>query len=209
MREMTRIGMWLFPDVEELDFAGPWEVLAFWAREMPGSGAEVFTFARDPGPLCCRKGLTVVPDVHWADAAAPPACDVVLVPGGEGNRPLIGQDWVRAALRGWHEAGTLVTSVCSGSLLLADAGLLAGREAATHWSVVPVLEALGAIPSDDRYVDLGDVVTASGVSAGIDMALHLVRRLAGEDVAGMVRRGIQYDPEPPVPNVQPPTAVAG
>jgi transcriptional regulator GlxA family with amidase domain len=198
---MTRIGIWLFEDVEELDFAGPWEVLAFWAREIPGSDAEVFTFARTAGPVTCRKGLRVLPDVVWEDGAPPPACDVVLVPGGEGNRPLLGQDAVREALRGWHDAGTLVTSVCSGALLLADAGLLTGREATTHWSVVPYLEALGATFRDERFVDLGDVVTAAGVSAGIDMALHLVARLADERTAGLVRRGIQYDPAPPVENV--------
>ena len=115
---MTRIGLWLFEDVEELDVVGPWEVLASWAQGHPEDGVEVFTFARDPGPIRCRKGLRVLPDVVWADGDRPPACDVVLVPGGEGNRALIGRPWVREALRGWHAGGTLVTSVCSGALLL-------------------------------------------------------------------------------------------
>jgi transcriptional regulator GlxA family with amidase domain len=126
---------------------------------------------------------------------------VVLVPGGEGNRPLVGQEWVREALRGWHAGGTLVTSVCSGALLLADAGLLDGRPATTHWSVAADLARMGAgidVRAGERFVDAGDVVTSAGVSAGIDMALHLVDRLGSRERAREVRREIQYDPAPPV-----------
>jgi transcriptional regulator GlxA family with amidase domain len=198
---MIRIGFWLFPGVEELDVAGPWEVLGSWAVDHPGDVVEVFSFAREAGPLRCRNGLQLVPDLVWADGEDPPACDVVLVPGGEGNRPLVGRPWVRDALRGWHAGGTLVTSVCSGALLLADAGLLDGRAATTHWSVTDVLAGLGTgveVREDERFVDLGDVVTSAGVSAGIDMALHLVARLASPDRARQVRREIQYDPAPPV-----------
>jgi transcriptional regulator GlxA family with amidase domain len=198
---MTRIGFWLFPGVEELDVAGPWEVLASWAVDHPGDGVEVFSFAREPGPLRCRNGLQLVPDVVWAEGEGPPACDVVLVPGGEGNRPLVGRPWVRDALRGWHAGGTLVTSVCSGALLLADAGLLDGRAATTHWSVTDDLARLGTgvdVRGEERWVDLGDVVTSAGVSAGIDMALHLVARLGSPERARQVRRELQYDPAPPV-----------
>jgi transcriptional regulator GlxA family with amidase domain len=198
---MTRIGLWLFEDVEELDVVGPWEVLASWAQGHPEDGVEVFTFARDPGPIRCRKGLRVLPDVVWADGEPQPGCDVVLVPGGEGNRPLIGRSWVREALGGWHAGGTLVTSVCSGALLLADAGLLDGRAATTHWSVTGDLARMGAgidVRGEERFIDLGDVVTSAGVSAGIDMALHLVARLGSVERAREVRREIQYDPAPPV-----------
>jgi len=198
---VTRIGLWLFPDVEELDVVGPWEVLATWAGGHPEDGVEVFTFARELGPIGCRKGLRVLPDVVWADGAPAPACDVVLVPGGEGNRPLIGRGWVREALRGWRARGTLVTSVCSGALLLADAGLLDGRPATTHWSVTGILAGMGTgidVRAEERFVDAGDVVTSAGVSAGIDMALHLVARLGSPDRAREVRREIQYDPAPPV-----------
>ena len=201
LQPMTRIGLWLFEDVEELDVVGPWEVLASWAQAHPEDGVRVFTFARDPGPIRCRKGLRVLPGVVWADGEAPPACDVVLVPGGEGNRPLIGRPWVREALRGWHAGGTHVTSVCSGALLLADAGLLDGRAATTHWSVSADLARMGAgidVREDERFVDSGDVVTSAGVSAGIDMALHLVARLGSVERAREVRREIQYDPAPPV-----------
>jgi transcriptional regulator GlxA family with amidase domain len=198
---MTRIGLWLFEDVEELDVAGPWEVLGSWAHDHPEDGIEVFTFANDPGPIRCRNGLRVLPDVVWGPGEDPPACDVVLVPGGEGNRPLVGQAWVREALRGWHAGGALVTSVCSGALLLADAGLLDGRPATTHWSVTGDLARLGTgidVQAHERFVDAGDVVTSAGVSAGIDMALHLVARLGSVERARQVRREIQYDPAPPV-----------
>jgi transcriptional regulator GlxA family with amidase domain len=198
---MTRIALWLFEDVEELDVVGPWEVLGSWAQDHPEDGVEVFTFARRPGPIRCRKGLRVLADVVWDPGTDRPACDVVLVPGGEGNRPLLGQEWVREALRGWHAGGTLVTSVCSGALLLADAGLLDGRPATTHWSVAADLARMGAgidVRAAERFVDAGDVVTSAGVSAGIDMALHLVDRLGSAERARQVRRDIQYDPAPSV-----------
>jgi transcriptional regulator GlxA family with amidase domain len=100
-----------------------------------------------------------------------------------------------------HESVTVTTSVCTGSLVLAAAGLLAGRPATTYWSALDLLASTDPsiqVRPTDRYVDDGDIITSSGVSAGIDMALHLVRRLAGEDRARQVRKGIQYDPEPPV-----------
>jgi transcriptional regulator GlxA family with amidase domain len=108
---------------------------------------------------------------------------------------------VRAWLRGIAASGALVTSVCTGSLVLADAGLLDGRPATTHWGSLELLPTLGRdleVRPDDRFVDSGDVVTAAGVSAGIDMALHLVARLHSPERAREVRRYIQYDPEPPV-----------
>ncbi len=132
---MTRIALWLFEDVEELDVVGPWEVLGSWAQDHPEDGVEVFTFARRPGPIRCRKGLRVLADVVWDPGTDRPACDVVLVPGGEGNRPLLGQEWVREALRGWHAGGTLFTSVCTVALLNADAVQIESRQATTHWTV--------------------------------------------------------------------------
>ena len=194
----TRIGFYLFEGVEELDFAGPWEVLGSWAEVWPDDGVEVLTFADAAGPVACAKGLTVVPGTT-ADAVG--ALDVVLVPGGRGVAPLIGDERVRAMVRSWAGAGTLLTSVCTGSLVLADAGLLDGRAATTYWASFDDLQALapGVEPRpDDRFVDAGEVVTAAGVSAGIDMALHLVARLHSVDRARAVRRYIQYDPQPPV-----------
>lgn len=195
---MTTIGIAVFPGVEELDFVGPWEVLRTWQRYWPADGADVLLLAAEEGPVTCAKGMIVLPAHTWAGA---PALDVVVYPGGQGTRPQLGDERVRSWVRGLAAGGTLVTSVCTGALVLADAGLLDGRPATTHWASLDLLAELGTdveVRPDDRYVDSGSIITASGVSAGIDMALHLVRRLAGEDRAKEVRHAIQYDPEPPV-----------
>ena len=195
---MPTIAIALFPDVEELDFAGPWEVLSFWSRVWPDDGASVFTVASSLDPIVCAKGLRVLPDHTWESA---PPFDVLVYPGGMGTRPQLGDEAVRSRVRGLADRGVLMTSVCTGSLVYADAGLLDGRPATTHWGSLDKLASLGQdieVRPDDRFVDSGEVITASGVSAGIDMALHLVRRLHSEERAKEVRRGIQYDPEPPV-----------
>jgi transcriptional regulator GlxA family with amidase domain len=194
----TRIGVLLFDGVEELDWAGPWEVLASWAQRWPDDGIEVFTLAGEDGPVTCAKGARVLPDRTLAGAGP---LDVLVYPGGRGTREHVDDsdrlDWVRGVAAG----GALVTSVCTGALVLAAAGLLDGRAATTHWSTLDRLATLGtdvAVRPDDRFVDAGDVITAAGVSAGIDMALHLVARLHSPGRAREVRRYIQYDPRPPV-----------
>lgn len=199
MTSPTRhIGIVLFPDVEELDVVGPWEVLAFWTHHWPEDGYDVFCLSRVGGDVRCAKGLTI--QAHHSFADAPPM-EVLVYPGGRGTRPQLEDqeqlDWVRQQ----RDHVPLLTSVCTGSLVLAAAGLLRGRPATTHWESLGTLSELDPtieVRADERFVDDGDVVTASGVSAGIDMALHLVRRLAGADRAREVRRGIQYDPMPPV-----------
>jgi transcriptional regulator GlxA family with amidase domain len=194
----VRIGIALFENAEELDFAGPWEVLAAWATQWPEDGVEVFTVSDTLEPVRCAKGLRVLPDHTWETAGQ---IDVLLYPGGQGTRPQLGDENVRVRLRGLAADGTLMTSVCTGSLVYADAGLLDGRPATTYWGQLELLASLGKdidVHADDRFVDDGDVVTAAGVSAGIDMALHLVARLHSEERAREVRRYIQYDPEPPV-----------
>jgi transcriptional regulator GlxA family with amidase domain len=193
-----RIAIFLFDGAEELDWAGPWEVLAAWSRQWPDDGVEVFSVARTDGPVTCAKGLRVLPDYSWETA---PAADLVLVPGGRGTRALAQDEPVLDWVRGQHERGRLVTSVCTGALVLAAAGLLRNRPAATWWGAFDELLAIDSTIEprrDDRFVDDGDVVTAAGVSAGIDMALHLVARLHSVERARDVRRYIQYDPEPPV-----------
>jgi transcriptional regulator GlxA family with amidase domain len=158
----------------------------------------VFTLAREDRTITCAKGLRVLPDETWESA---PPLDVLVYPGGRGTRPQLGDETVREWMRGIAASGALVTSVCTGSLVLADAGLLDGRPATTHWGSLEVLPTLGhdiEVRPDDRFVDTGDVITAAGVSAGIDMALHLVARLHSPERAREVRRYIQYDPEPPV-----------
>jgi transcriptional regulator GlxA family with amidase domain len=192
------IGVALFDGAEELDWAGPWEVLAAWATQWPDDGVRVLTLAREAGTITCAKGLRVLPDETWESA---PPLDVLVYPGGLGTRrELVDEavlDWVREIAAG----GTVVSSVCTGSLVLAAAGLLDGRPATTHWQSLALLPTLGReieVRPDDRFVDDGSVITAAGVSAGIDMALHLVARLHSRERAREVRRYIQYDPEPPV-----------
>jgi len=192
------IGVFLFDGAEELDWAGPWEVLAAWAQRWPDDGAAVLTVAREDAPVACAKGLRVLPDHSWRSA---PPLDVLLVPGGHGTRALLEDDDALAWTRACSARARLVASVCTGSLVLAAAGLLRGRPAATHWSAFDLLLELDPTIEarrDDRFVDDGDIVTAAGVSAGIDMALHLVARLHSVERAREVRRYIQYDPDPPV-----------
>lgn len=196
---LTRqIGILLFDDVEELDAVGPWEVLAHWTLEYPQDGWAVSCLSRDGRPVTAAKGLVLGAHVALADA---PALDVLLHPGGQGTRRLLRDpahlDWVRAQ----RAAVPLMTSVCTGSLVYAAAGLLQGRPATTYWGAIDELHALDPtidVREHERWVDDGDLITSSGVSAGIDMALHLVIRLAGADRAREVKRGIQYDPQPPI-----------
>ena len=192
------IGVALFEGAEELDWAGPWEVLAAWAVQWPDDGVRVFTLAREEGTITCAKGLRVVPEETWASA---PPLDVLVYPGGRGTRRELADGAVLDWVRGLAENGTVVASVCTGSLVLAAAGLLDGRPATTHWQSLELLPTLGKeieVRPEDRFVDTGSVITAAGVSAGIDMALHLVSRLHSTERAREVRRYIQYDPEPPV-----------
>jgi transcriptional regulator GlxA family with amidase domain len=192
------IGVALFDGAEELDWAGPWEVLAAWSLQWPDDGVRVFTLARSDGVVTCAKGLRVLPDETWETA---PPLDVLVYPGGRGTRTELADEAVLDWVRGLCSGGTVVASVCTGSLVLAAAGLLDGKPATTHWGSLELLPTLGRdieVRPDDRFVDNGNVITAAGVSAGIDMALHLVARLHSKERAREVRRYIQYDPEPPV-----------
>jgi transcriptional regulator GlxA family with amidase domain len=195
---IRQIGILLFDGVEELDAVGPWEVLAYWARSYPEDRYAILCMSRDGGPVTGAKGLVL--GAHVAIEQAPPL-EVLVHPGGRGTQPLLDDqahlDWVRAQ-RG---SVPLMTSVCTGSLVYAAAGLLRGRPATTYWGSVDQLRALDSsveVLEQERWVDDGDLITSAGVSAGIDMALHLVARLAGVERARQVRRGIQYDPQPPV-----------
>lgn len=196
--DTRKIGILLFPDVEELDAIGPWEVLSYWTRTFPEDGWQVFCFSADGKPVACAKGLTV--EAHHAMADLP-GLDVLLHPGGRGTRPQLEDEqhleWVRSQRR----SVPLMTSVCTGSLVYAAAGLLAGRPATTHWASLDRLAELDPsidVRPDERFVDDGGMITSAGISAGIDMALHLVARLVSPERARQVRRGIQYDPQPPV-----------
>jgi len=196
--EPRQIGILLFDGVEELDAVGPWEVLASWTREHPTDGYAVCCLSRNGGPVTAAKGLVL--GAHRALIGAP-ALEVLVHPGGAGTRPLLRDPAHLAWVREQRATVPLMTSVCTGALVYAAAGLLHGRPATTHWRSLDELRALDPsvqVREDDRWVDDGDVVTSAGVSAGIDMSLYLVARLAGPDRARQVRRAIQYDPQPPV-----------
>lgn len=192
-----QIGIFLFDDVEELDAVGPWEVLAAWCAFWPDDGWSVTTFSVDGATVTGAKGLRIEP--HHAAADVGPLA-IVLHPGGQGTRPLLEDPEHLDRVRGWHAAAEITTSVCTGSLVYAAAGLLAGRPATTHWGSLARLAELDPtidVRPDDRYVDDGDVITSAGVSAGIDMALALVARLVSPERSREVRKYIQYDPKPP------------
>jgi transcriptional regulator GlxA family with amidase domain len=184
-----QIAILVFDKLTALDAIGPYEVLS----RLPES--ELTFVSTDVGPIRTDTGRL---GLH-ADAAIEeiPEPDVFLIPGGEGNRPLMKDerilDWVRHA----HEHSTWTTSVCTGSLVLGAAGILEGKRATTHWAHRAKLSEFGATPVAERFVEDGRVITAAGVSAGIDMALVLVSRLFNEDVAKTVQLGIEYDPDPP------------
>jgi transcriptional regulator GlxA family with amidase domain len=192
-----RIAIAVFEGAEELDFAGPWEVLAAWRFLYPDD-VDVVMVGDSTEPVTCAKGMRVVPEVSWEALGD---VDVLVYPGGRGTRAQLGDDRIRERLRSLKEHGALMTSVCTGALVYADAGLLDGRPATTYWSAFDELLPLGRDIEprpDDRFVDDDEVITAAGVSAGIDMALHLVARLGSLEKAREVRRYIQYEPQPPV-----------
>jgi transcriptional regulator GlxA family with amidase domain len=192
--EPGRIGILLFPGVEELDAIGPWEVLSWWTRAHPDDGWAVTTLSRSGGMVECAKGLTVHAHHSYDDV---PPLEVLLYPGGRGTRAHLRDDAQLDWVRRQRADVRLMTSVCTGALVYAAAGLLSGRPATTHWASLDLLADLDPtidVRAEERFVDDGDVIT----SAGIDMALHLVARLVGPERAREVRRGIQYDPAPPV-----------
>jgi putative intracellular protease/amidase len=179
----------IFDGITALDAIGPYEVLS----RLPVT--RVVFIAKEPGPKRTGNGmLALTADRALSDLPHP---EVVVVPGGHGTRPLMGDEGLLGWLRAAHETSQWTTSVCTGSLLLGAAGLLDGLEATTHWRVLGQLAELGAIPVGRRVVEQGKVITAAGVSSGIDMALTLAARIAGEDVARAIQLAIEYDPEPP------------
>jgi transcriptional regulator GlxA family with amidase domain len=195
---MKNIGILIFDGVEELDAVGPWEVLAYWTRTFPEDDYTVSFLSVTDEPVTAAKGLTLTPTASLTDVTT---FDVFLHPGGQGTRPLLRDETHLSRIRRLASVTPLMTSVCTGSLVYAAAGLLQGRPATTHWGSLDLLAELDPtieVRPDERWVDDGDVVTSSGVSAGIDMSLHLVQRLAGTERAKAVKRGIQYDPQPPI-----------
>ena len=192
------LGILLFDDVEELDAVGPWEILSNWTLSYPQDGWTVSLVSKDGQPVRAAKGMVL--GAHHSFADVPPM-RVLIHPGGPGARILMRDQDHLAWVRGQRGTVPLMTSVCSGALVYATAGVLAGRPATTHWQSLELLHELDPsidVDSTARFVDDGDVITSAGVSAGIDMALHLVSRLAGADRARAVRRDVHYDPQPPI-----------
>ena len=180
----------LYPGFTTLDAIGPFQVLA------SAPGVDPVFVAKQPGPIASdTPACSLMAQRSLAEMQAP---EIVVVPGSlTGFQDVIEDtetlDWLRAT----SAYATYMTSVCTGSLLLAAAGLLDGRAATTHWAAREFLAEQGATVATERVVDLGQIITSAGVSSGIDMALHLVRRIDGDDVARAVQLGIEYDPQPP------------
>ncbi|MBB5920157.1 cyclohexyl-isocyanide hydratase [Actinoalloteichus hoggarensis] len=183
-----RIVALLFPNVTQLDFTGPAQVFS----RLPG--AEVHVAWHDTRPVATDSGWSIVPTTTLADC---PQADVLFVPGGQGAFDLFDDAVALDFLRRQAGGASWVTSVCTGSFTLAAAGLLTGRRATSHWSALPMLAELGAIPTSERVVIDGNRITGAGVTSGIDFAFVLAARLFGEDVAKQVQLRLEYDPAPP------------
>jgi transcriptional regulator GlxA family with amidase domain len=183
-----QVAFLLFDEIAALDAVGPYEVLV----RLPG--AEMVFVALKPGPIRASGGLVLQAECSLAEVTKP---DVLIVPGGAGVRPLIVDEALLSWLRKVHAGSTWTASVCTGALLLGAAGILRGLRATTHWRSHELLSSYGAVPVHERVVEDGKVITAAGVSAGIDLALVLASRLAGERIAQAIQLGIEYDPEPP------------
>jgi putative intracellular protease/amidase len=194
----VNIAIPIFDRFTALDAVGPYEVLS----RLPG--AQVSFAAVEPGLKRTETDmLSLNADIALSDLPHP---DVIVVPGGFGTRALMTDQTILGWLSEAHETSLWTASVCTGSLLLAAAGILDGLEATTHWLELDSLAAAGAIPVTRRVVEQGKVITAAGVSSGIDMALTLAARIAGDDYAQAIQLGIEYDPQPPFDSGSPTTA---
>jgi transcriptional regulator GlxA family with amidase domain len=183
-----RVAIPVFDQLTALDAVGPYEVLS----RLPDT--EVVWVGQDHGPIRTDEGMGIVADATFAELTDP---EVLVFPGGFGTRRLMRDDEVLDWVRQVHTTSRYTTSVCTGSLVLGAAGLLEGLAATTHWSVLPKLAELGAVPVTERVVEQGKIITAAGVSSGIDMALTLAAHLTDETTARAIQLQIEYDPQPP------------
>jgi cyclohexyl-isocyanide hydratase len=194
-----QIGFVLFPNVTQLDFTGPFEVLHRLA------GGTVHIAAKTMDPVRADGGLGLLPTTTFADC---PKLDLICAPGGTGVAAALIDAETIDFVRRQGETAQYVTSVCTGAFLLGAAGLLRGRRATTHWAYAELLPRVGAIPEKARVVRDGNVITAGGVTSGIDFGLTLIALLAGDDVARGIQLGIEYDPSPPFDSGHPDRAPA-
>jgi len=193
MNEMPRIkiGFLVYEGVEEMDLVGPWEVFGVAAEILSGA-AELYTFGRSMDPVRGNHGLRLAPDVPFGDA---PDVDLLIVPGGRGRREAMKDPLTLRFLRERKPITERVASVCTGAFLLAEAGLLEGREATTHPRFLEELRGYASVRvREERVVDAGDLLSAGGVACGIDLALHLVGRIFGEGLRSSVARELCYRP---------------
>lgn len=193
------IGFLVFPNVQQLDLTGPYEVFASWPE------ARVQLIWKDRSPVVSATGLRLAPDATFDDCGQ---LDVVCVPGGVGVNPLLSDGVVLDFLRRQAKGARFVTSVCTGALVLGAAGLLRGKRATTHWASHDLLAAFGAIPIEGRVVRDGAIFTGGGVTAGIDFGLTLLAELAGSATAQAIQLNLEYAPEPPFDAGSPATAPA-
>jgi transcriptional regulator GlxA family with amidase domain len=189
-----RVGILLFPDAEELDFVGPWEVFTMFGKYFDKEWQSLLV-AQTKEPVRAAKGMLFTPDVSFLDC---PPLDVLLIPGGEGTRREVDNASLIEFVQRVGQGASWVTSVCTGAFVLSRAGFLKGRSATTHWASMKELRAEpGVTAVEQRFVHDGNVITAAGVSAGIDMALYLVGQLAGPETARNVQKFMEYYPQPP------------
>jgi transcriptional regulator GlxA family with amidase domain len=185
-------GFLLFPDLEELDLVGPWEIIGVWSK-YAGGPEHRLTISQNGGTTVCAKGLRMVADHSFADC---PPLDYLLIPGGQGTRAEVTNQELLEFVRRQAASCREVLSVCTGSFILQAAGLLDGKRATTHWASLDRLRAFADVTVDEkRFVRDGHIWTAAGVSAGIDLALALVADQAGEEVAGKVQLYAEYYPD--------------
>ncbi|UFQ02104.1 isonitrile hydratase [Pseudomonas fitomaticsae] len=192
-----QIGFLLFPQVQQLDLTGPYDVLA----SLPD--VQVHLIWKDLVPVTASTELVLKPTTTFDDC---PALDVICVPGGAGVGPLMEDEQTLAFIKAQAAQARYVTSVCTGSLVLGAAGLLQGKRATTHWAYHDLLPTLGAIPVKDRVVRDGNLFTGGGITAGIDFALTLAQELVGVDTAQLVQLQLEYAPAPPFDSGSPDTA---
>lgn len=184
-------GVLVFPEVEELDFVGPWEMLTMWSKYAQGP-QNCLIVAEQAAPVACAKGMSINPHVSFAQC---PPLDYLLVPGGEGTRKQVSNPALVGFIAAQAEHCKAVLSVCTGSFLLHKAGLLAGKRATTHWGSLDRLRALGDVTVvEQRFVHDGRIWASAGVSAGIDMMLAFIADSAGEETAGKVQFAAEYYP---------------
>jgi transcriptional regulator GlxA family with amidase domain len=189
MIQQMQTAILIFDKLTALDAIGPYEVL----RAVPGWEVKFVSFKK--GEIRTDSGFLGLSADYTLEQVSDP--DIVLVPGGEGNRPLMSNEPILSWLREVDSSSTWTTSVCTGSLVLGAAGLLQGKRATSNWLFLQQLRDYGATPVEERFVEDGKTITSAGVTAGIDMALHLVSREAGPEVAQAIQLGLEYDPQPP------------